>query len=411
MSTQQPPQSWDGETDFRALIDALARNKWVILVTVAVGVVAAGILSYVVLPPTYKSTVVVSLPAAGGGGGLGMNPQAYAEFAASPPVMAAAVQQRGSEQASSRLVGRYTVDLDEGDWLLTVVASAQTGEDAWSLANGWKDAFYQETLALLEAQLARQKAAGEQAVVNLLAGVSKAEEVLDAFDQETPISLMEDRLSIMQTELVDSESRYREVTLSSIPTDRATLAFLKIALSKEQPTLSGSFGTIAAPESNPGAGVTSSEVTILNPVYLQLSQELVVTEARLATSDGEAKTLVDRIPSLQDEVDQLREMIITAKGERNQLSRIVSEIQTLYDPARLELTGLLETERQLPELSRPGVVSEPGLPQSPVTPRKVLNITFAAILAALLGVFIAFLREWYGKGREQVALADSPSES
>ncbi len=92
MTTQQPDQTWDEGVDLRAAIDALFRRRWLILALVILAIGVAGVLSYMVLPPTYKSSVVVTLPAAGGTDRLGLTPSEYKEFAASNPVLAVAQQ-------------------------------------------------------------------------------------------------------------------------------------------------------------------------------------------------------------------------------------------------------------------------------------------------------------------------------
>ena len=395
MSIQQPSQAWDDGVDLRRYIGVLDHHKWLILALIAMAVAVAGIISYVVLPPTYQSPVIASFPAADGTDGLGMNPKGYEEFAVSLPVIAAAQQKLGSGLTPNQVRAYYDVVSDPSSRLLTVTASAQVADEAQRRASAWVDAFYEQTLAFLREEVASQKAVAEQAVQGLQAALSKAEDALDDFNQETPVSLMEARLSTMEIELVTGESRLRELTLTSIPTDEARLTFLQSGLSEEPEILSGSLEGVTLPEQNAGAGVTSSNVTILNPVYLALSQDLASTRIRHATSQKEAEILDGNLLSMQSQVDRLRNETVALKTERGRLDRSTKEAKARYSPARSELNRLLEIERRLPELARADIVSAPVLPQSPVAPRKVLNVALAGILSLLLGVIIAFALEWY----------------
>ena len=66
MSTQGGPQMWDEEVDLRRWIIALIRYKWIILTFLVSAVAIASIFNYILLPPTYQSSVTVSLPSATG---------------------------------------------------------------------------------------------------------------------------------------------------------------------------------------------------------------------------------------------------------------------------------------------------------------------------------------------------------
>jgi len=399
VANQQPMQVLDDGIDPRAYVDVLIRRGWLILALIALAVATAGILSYVVLPPTYESSLVVSLPAADGSNELGMPPQAYEEFAASDPVLAATRKKLELQVNPGQSGAHYDIRLGPNTHLLTIATSAETAKEAWLSATLWVDAFYEETLATLQTQLTGKKATAEQAVTKLLADVTESEDTLATFDRENPLSLRQAQLLSMETELVDVQRSLRDLALSSIPTDEARLVSLENALAAEPEILNGSIGSVTLPEENPGAGVTSSDITMLNPVYLQLSQDLAATRTRLATSQKKANTLEGRITSLQDEADSLRNTFVTLQSSHERLSRNRSEVVVLYNPARSELDTFLALEPRLPELARPLVVSEPTLPQTPVAPRKVLNMVLSGVVAAIVGVLVAFFLEWYRDGR------------
>src|SRR5690606_41318023 len=62
-----PIQAWDDEIDLRQLIECLWRRRWLIVGLVVTAVVAAGVISYAVLPPRYESSVKPDITARGPG--------------------------------------------------------------------------------------------------------------------------------------------------------------------------------------------------------------------------------------------------------------------------------------------------------------------------------------------------------
>lgn len=407
MSSQPSSETWGGRVELRAYLDIYARYKWVIVGLIAVALAIAAVLSYVVLPPSYESSVVVELPVADDATGLGISPRGYEELAGSPPVMDSLKQKLGLGISSLDLMGRFSFSLEPPVRLLGVTAKAGTAAEAKQLALTWVDAYSDQALTLVEGQITKQKEASQKAVGKFLAGVTTAEDNLAAFDQESPISLMRTRLSGMaipgdpsmgpfglERELVTIEENLRDLTTSSIPTDEARAAFLADALNKESKTLIGPLGNVGLPNDGSGAGVTSNDVTLLNPVYLQLSQDLAVTRTRLATNAREAQALRERISPLQRDIEQLRTAIVQKETERRRLDRQVQEATALYQQANEELDTLLATEGRVAALARLDVLREPALAESPAAPRKVLNMAIGGLAGALLSLIVPMVLEW-----------------
>ena len=206
---------------------------------------------------------------------------------------------------------------------------------------------------------------------------------------------MGSRLSSLERELVRDEAQLRQLTTNLIPTDEAKLSFLEDSLDSAPQILGATQGSVALPEGSPGAGVLSNEVTVLNPVYLLMSQDLTATRTRLVTNRLEAEHLSQRIPSTQAAIDQLREERVTAQTERQRLSRDVQEAASRYNVTRSEVDRAAATLPHLPELARAEVVRPPLLPSAPTTPQTVRNMALAAVLGVFLGILLAFFVHWY----------------
>src|SRR5690606_40371398 len=83
----------------------------------------------------------------------------------------------------------------------------------------------------------------------------------------------------------------------------------------------------------------------------------------------------------------------------------------LLEAARLERDEIMALQRQLPIRSRMEVISEPMLPDSPVAPRKMLNLALGAMLGGMIAVFGVILAEWWrspeGRDRKSTRLNSS----
>lgn len=526
MSTQQPPPVWDNEIDLRRWLDALIRYKWLILGIFAAAVIISGIANYVVLSPTYQASGGASLPSANGEGGLGMTLLGYQEFASSTPVMDAVGQKLGLELDAGQLRNHYTFEVDQNQRFITVTATAETAEQAFRLASAWIEVYEEQVQAEIQSQYTQLKDSASQQVGILGSQLTEAEESLARFDLENPLSIMESRLASLESELIADETRLRELVRSSIPAGEAKLVSLQDTLEEGNGVIgAGGSPASASPPISSSSGTGPSEVTIpdptylemgqnliqtrlsalekelvssesqlreltfstiptkeeklaslraallrepetldepgdssgqrasgtvLNPVYLQLRQELVDTQVSLATKKKEAESLKNKvaslpraidnlrqelvtsqeraqslkdkvaasqkaeqirvslatsyqeaesletsIASLKDEIRQLRGQILKSRAARQELESQAARRQAAYEPVRAELDRLLRLGLQLTTTASLSTIREPAQPTAPVSPQKTRNMALSGVLGAMLGVAIALFLEYY----------------
>lgn len=405
------PAGHDEELDLRELLETLCRRRWFILSITLAAVVAAAVLSFLVLPPVYQSRVTVALPPADAAEeeALDLPPRAYRELAASRPVMAAVREELGLDLTLEGVRGHFDIELEPDARLLTVTASAGDPEGALALAREWATRFAQAAQGHLAARLHQQRAGAEQAFRAAAAALEQAEEQLTRFDRQYPLDLLRARLETLEGELVRTEARFRELTATLIPTDRARLAALRQTLAAQARTLEGSRVPLILPEPDPAAGVTGSAVTLLNPVYLRLSQDLADTQVRLTSYEEEARNLERRIASLEAETADLRNRLVPLRVQRERLARALREAQVTYRREQARLDRLQSLASRIPDLAATPVLSEPTLPEAPVSPRKLLNMLVAMVLGGIAGVVGAFMTEWWRASARPPAVArESP---
>lgn len=377
MDNQQHRAIEHDELDLRWMVTVLFRRKWFILAFIGVSVAVAGIISLFLIFPRYEAPVVVALPAADGSDGVGMTLPGYAEFATSAQVIAAIRQNLTSDQTANEHTLNYDVQTDSANRRLTVASSAREAEDAFILARYWTDVFSEQIRNLIVDQVATQTALAEKAAEDLRAELSNAGDAPIAFNPDSSLSFMQDGLMMIEQELVDLETRFRQLTLYSIPSDEARLVFLQNALDEEPPILARSANGVILHEEGSSHSITSGEVIILNPAYQQLSLDLADTRTRLVVNRREAEILEANIPSLYDEINQLR------------------RAKRLYDPVGARLDRLVEMEARLPDLSQSVIVKGPSLPQASTSRGRLEIMAFAGILGTFGGMVVIYFLEWY----------------
>ena len=349
MSTQQPPPTWEDGIDLRRWLDALMRHKWLILGIFAAAVVIGGIANYVVLSPTYQASGGASLPSANGEGGLGMTLLGYQEFASSTPVMDAVGQKLGLQLDASQLRNHYAFEVDQNQRFITVTATAETAEQAFRLASAWLEAYDEQVQAEIQKQFTQLKGSASEQVGLLFSQLTEAEESLARFDLENPIAIMESRLASLESELINSESRLRELTRSSIPTSEAKLASLQDIPDEGNGAIgAGGSPASASPPISSSSGTGPSEVTIPDPTYLELDQNFIQT--RLSALEKE----------LVSNESRLRELTFSSIPVEEE--KLVSlEVALLQEPKTLDEPGDSGNTAQRDSLDQdaPGPVPDP----------------------------------------------------
>ena len=457
MTTPQPRPEWDDSIDLRRWVDALIRYKFLILgvVVIAVGVGAA--FSCLVQTPRFEATAGAVLPPANGEGGLGLSLRGYQELATSTAVIESIGQKLGLTSAPALVRNQLQVstDEDEKERYISIIASADTGEEAFQLATQWIEAYDERVQAVIRQQFDGLKDEATRRIELLLPELALLEDSLTRFERSDSVGSSEGetarvlpekdskspsetlggggsagrevnsapsisleleragmpstrltyldltqrltllRLSGLEQNLVEGENRLRELTWSVISIDQTRLSSLEDALEVEPRLLTASHNSDGGTAVDSEGNATGGEVMILNPVYLRLAEDQAETRVRLATNRKEAETLEAQNASLRAELRELGKELAEANASRDELDLRVARFRKAYEPASAELDRLQEIEPRLTAISSLSAISEPALPTSPVSPERSRNIVLAGMLGLMLGVFAALFLEFY----------------
>ncbi|BAS27887.1 Wzz/FepE/Etk N-terminal domain-containing protein [Limnochorda pilosa] len=117
-------------------------------------------------------------------------------------------------------------------------------------------------------------------------------------------------------------------------------------------------------------------------------------ERRLNQALAEAEA---NVASMRAGLEAVGDALALETGQRDLALEIASAAAygQEYGTALRERGRLLEIQANLPSRLRPEMLLSPALPTAPSSPRKLLNLTVAAVLAGMIGVFLAFGIEWW----------------
>lgn len=155
-----------------------------------------------------------------------------------------------------------------------------------------------------------------------------------------------------------------------------------------------------------GGGIENKRLTseVINPIYQNLEKRIVNTRLEINTLKPKTQYLENSISQTKDEIDKLGSIISQKQLELTRLNRRVNIYKKTYN----NLSNKIEEARiiKAAQLDEVKIISEAIASNSPISLKKKQNIAIAAVLGLMLGVFIAFFREFWansegGENKEQ----------
>jgi len=116
-----------------------------------------------------------------------------------------------------------------------------------------------------------------------------------------------------------------------------------------------------------------------------LEQQLI--QYALFNAKQELANKEDNIENLYLSINSLYRTIEDYNSKVNSLERTIDDYNSTIDSLNASLASIRETR----------VVKDPTVSESPIKPKKKLNIAIAGILGLFIGVFVAFGKEWWEK--------------
>jgi len=145
--------------------------------------------------------------------------------------------------------------------------------------------------------------------------------------------------------------------------------------------------------------IISSKVSTMNPIYQDLLSETVSLETNIISSEAKLNSTNEVIKQYEERLDKLPEKEI----QLARLERAVRVAENIY----LTLLESYQEARisEAMELGDIRVIDLALIPDTPIKPRKMLNLAIAGVLGLMLGIMLVFFMEFLDhsfKSREDV---------
>lgn len=397
------------EIDLRPYILTLIRNwKWIIGTSVIVTLIAF-VISVFIIPSAYSATAIVAVVASKDDIRLdsgiieipGNQPfSAFPDLALSDEVLNDLLDSLSLNESLSISKLRENLDAKSGrdNSIIILTATFENPEMAVQIANVWGKSFVSWANRLYAGQSEEQVLFFEEQLAEAEQNLLLAETKLEEFQVINHTQIISNSLEVQQQRHMDfllqqsnidqllTHARVlREQMLNISPTDDVSyadqLTFLQLQLQSfnNEPAL---------------------------PLILQIdSQEPLITEDRnkhIEIIDGLIHTLEELAVQVDVNLTEIEPQILTLQQDKqisltelNRLNQDLNITQSTYTALAYQVTE----ERIASQNNNIGfqLASRAVVPAEPVTRHLFISVA-AAIVGAMLSLFIILIVEWWGKG-------------
>lgn len=408
MSDQRPDtyQADDEiEIDLRQLFTVLKKWSKLIITMTLLCTLAAGIISYFVLPPVYQASTLLMVTEATDKlqtvrtqqSGLDdvvdsvsrmpvLTMNTYLGQLKSEALMKRIIEKLDLQVSPGGLSSMITATIVKDSNLIEVKVSNQDPELASTIANTLSVEYLQLMTDKNQEQMSRsvtfldeQKALTDQELF-------EAEEQLKYFQsQPRGVAVLEAEFDKKSEDVVNYESRLRMVEVEIQQTSAGVVQM--------QQELSLIPDRVSVTTWNDSGSIPNASQEI-NPLYVSTAQSLAEKKATLAEKVGEGEGLQALTTAIGTELDGLQAELAIKRVEQEKLQRQVDRLrQTSETLAQKGTETKIAKSIDLGDTSVL-VVSEASIPGKPIKPNKKLNIAIAMVLGLMIFILLAFVLEY-----------------
>ncbi|NSW84418.1 MAG: lipopolysaccharide biosynthesis protein [Syntrophothermus sp.] len=396
------------EIDLRAYLKVLQKWKWLLVLITVLAMATSGVLSFFVLPPVYEAQVVLMATQSAEQEQRVVREEDGLESVVNtvsrlPQMTINSYVGQLKNEALLRQVIK-TLKLDpmlytprtlaemiearavKDTNLIEVKVSGSDPKLAARIANTLAKEFLEFISKKNQEQMARSVEFLQKQLAEEEKALAKATEALKKYEAEPRgVPLLEkemtskvENLTAYRAQLVQAEIEYEQA--------RAAKEQIEEALKKTEPKI-----TVRKFRED-GQGTYEAEE--INPTYVSLTQMLEEKNVALAEKEAQLKITGESISLLEEEIRDLQAELTDKRAQLERLQGDVERIKKTRDILAEKITQTkIAKSINLGETNLI-VVSEAQVPDLPVKPRKMLNITVAGLLGIMVAVAAAFLFEY-----------------
>lgn len=426
---QQPIQQYDyEEISLRELIETLIKGWKLIAIITAICVLVAGVYSFFIIDPTYEAKSVLMASFAtdklvniskNGDSVEGilntistypvLTIQTYKEQIKSPKILQQVIEDLNlSEKEITRVGLRDMIALEaiKDTNLIEIKVSSSDPELAANIANAMSTRFTEfvtdlskqqasKSSKFLKAQIESEKSKLDEASLELKRIMAQPRGVDElASEQAAKLEL----LSEYKVGVVEKEVELNKLKAGLAAAEEELKNTPQILVTNKSVSEDQLLGRIVSEKNNMSAAEASS-ITMkneeINSVYLSLSSQVSNYKMDISEATKELELMKSKIDQTQKEIEKIQSELAEKRHELNLVQRNVDIAQGTYDAFLKKYEEIRVAETTEMGESTINIVSPALVPIRPVGPRKMLNVAIAGVLGIMLGVFIAFFKEYW----------------
>lgn len=412
------PYQDDDEIDLMDLFMALWKQKWVIMICVAL-FVAAGTTFALLTPKTYeaKTTLLILPPISReliddkNSGGQMFSSEIYKDLALAQDLLNDVIAEvySGSERPDAAAAQRnMSVSVNKasekdttGKLPFTLSVSLKGGDPAALTAflSSWITHFTRRNAQLFSTRGTQSFEYISENFEIVKKDLKSVEDSLADYRKSNPADFLEKQLDILKAlhgkfleefavktrTLVglEAEAKIRKdmlgqepqkLLINRLPANESLWNFLSNR---------GETEGFSSPES------LRIQDEVFNPVFTNLKSKVVESEAEIASLKASLADLKQHLQTTEKEYNEKQVLLVETKKNIQRLER---EEKALNDAYTNLAKKFQETRIAAAEAADPiRVIEQPVLPTSPVAPRKTLIVALSGVLGLFIGIFAALI--------------------
>lgn len=380
------------EISLRELIEILIKRKKLIAIITAISISLAGVLSFLVIKPTYESRMMLMAAEATDNvsrekdyGNLDsmldsisrypkMNIETYKQQVKTPAVLSKTIQDLniGDKYTVDSLERKITLDVIKDTQLIVIKCKDKNPEDAANIVN----------------------TIGKNFIVSVAESVKERATSTSTY-LSAQIEIEKSKLDVALNEQKEFLSKPRGAAEVQLELDAYLdqITEYKTALNDLEVRKEALKASIEVAESAPTGG--SSLTLNQNTGRVMLENSKTTLKLEMAEVESNIKVKQEKVINLQNEIEELQIEYQDKFYKEDELQQKVDIAKGTYDSFVKKFEEVKVTESAMIGEASVTVLSKAIAPEKPVAPRKALNVAIGGVLGVMVGVFTAFFTEYW----------------
>lgn len=382
------------EISLRELIEILLKRKKEIAIITIIAILAAGVLSFVVMKPTYESKMLLMASGitdqankdidVGNVEGVlnaiskypNMNIETYRQQITAPAVLSKTIKDLNleDEYTIESLASKITLEIIKDTQLIAIKKVSSDSKRSADIVNKVGENFID-----FVTQNAKERATMASAYLKTQMEVEKG--LYDA-------ALLEQKELLSQPRGADEVNQELSAKLQQITSFKVTLNDLEVRKA-------GLEAAIIESNNTNSKGSVTSRPSLGGNFNLSFDDSTKILRVEKAEVEGQLLNIISKVEEMQTDIEKLQIESQDKVHKERLITQKVDIAQKTYEAFVSKYEELRVTESSQVGEASITIISKAYEPQRPIGPRKMLNLAIATVLGLMVGVFYAFFKEYW----------------